>query len=127
MIDPNDLTGKKDRNLLLTHCPNNGSLLVFPESSAGRRVSCPGCQQQFTAPKITFGEVEWRSSQSAELAIAYLKAIQAEPSERKRRLLACGVCHLCWKQLDGRCRQALQVAERYADGFAEDAEREATY
>jgi len=52
-------------------------------------------------------------------------------SKRKRRLYVCGCCRLIWDRLtDPRCRDAVLLAERFADGKATrsqlvDAERRA--
>jgi hypothetical protein len=125
MILPSNSTTNQTKLLVLAHCPNDGMLLVLPESSAGRRITCYGCGKEFIAPVDLFGEDEWRNCQFVEHVIAYLKAVKAYPSPRKRRLLACAVCRLSWEDLDDNCRQALQVAERYADGLAGEGEREA--
>ena len=48
-----------------------------------------------------------------------LKYLHRHGSERKRRLFACACCRRQWRQFIGpQCHEALEVAERYADGLA---------
>jgi hypothetical protein len=44
--------------------------------------------------------------------------------DRKRRLLACACCRAVWKWLGRLEQRAVDVAERYADGRADDEERQ---
>jgi hypothetical protein len=44
-------------------------------------------------------------------------------SERKLRLFACGCCRHVWEWLDSAAHDAVEVAERYADGLATEVER----
>lgn len=44
-------------------------------------------------------------------------------SSRKMRLLGCACCFSIWEHLEDECRAAVWVAERYADGAADDTER----
>ena len=49
-------------------------------------------------------------------------------TDRRLRLWACAVCRQVWHLLtDPRSRRAVEVAERYADGLATAAERNAAY
>jgi hypothetical protein len=48
-----------------------------------------------------------------------LEYLQPAATERKLRLFACACCRLAWPRMqDERCRQAVETAERYADGLA---------
>jgi hypothetical protein len=51
-----------------------------------------------------------------------LAEVSGRISPRKVRLLICACCRRVWDLLlDERCRRAVEVAERYADGRADDA------
>jgi hypothetical protein len=68
-------------------------------------------------------EAEWSRSRAPKQMILH---VREAGSIRKLRLLACAFCRAIWDQLtDQRCRTAVEVAERYADGLATDAERTA--
>jgi hypothetical protein len=54
---------------------------------------------------------------------AMLEFLEGKASGRKYRLLACACCRLDWHALsDPRSRQAVEMAERVADGLATQAE-----
>ena len=62
-------------------------------------------------------EVEWLASESPLLMI---RAVQERVGARKWRLFCCGLCRGIWDEIaDARCRAAVEVAERYADGQAD--------
>jgi hypothetical protein len=62
-------------------------------------------------------EQEWLTSTDPTPMLRFLQEQQV--SERKMRLLACACCRLIWEHLpDPRSRQAVDVAERFADGRA---------
>jgi hypothetical protein len=65
-------------------------------------------------------EAEWLTGTDAN---AMLAAVQLLATDRQRRLLNCSTCRRQWHVLtDARCRTAVEVAERYADGLASDTE-----
>src|SRR5438874_4119765 len=62
-------------------------------------------------------EQEWLTSTDPTPMLRFLREQQV--SERKLRLLACACCRLIWEHLpDPRSRQAVEVAEYFADGRA---------
>jgi hypothetical protein len=111
------------RVLVVAVCPHDKSPLFLAPTVAGRVIRCPGCGRRFQAPTATFGADDWRACRVLWLAIRYLDHCGAPPSARKRRLLVCGVCRLCWDQLPDICRRIVEVAERFADGLVGEAER----
>jgi hypothetical protein len=68
-------------------------------------------------------EAEWLTSTDPEPMLDFL---EATASGRKLRLFACACCRRFWRCLnDARSRDAIEVAERLADGAATVGEREA--
>ncbi len=66
-------------------------------------------------------EQEWLGCTDPEPMLRFLQ--EGRTSERKLRLLACACCRQIWNLLpDPLSRQAVMVAERYADGQASDVE-----
>lgn len=62
-------------------------------------------------------EQEWLSGTDPTPMLRFLQ--EQHTSERKLRLLACACCRLIWDHLiDPRSRQAVEVAERFAEGQA---------
>jgi hypothetical protein len=67
-------------------------------------------------------EEDWLSCTDPTPMLRYLQE-DRRPGERKLRLLACACCRQIWDLLpDSRSREAVQVAERYADGRATQRE-----
>jgi hypothetical protein len=65
-------------------------------------------------------EAEWLACGDPGRMLAFLRG---SASERKLRLFACACCRRLWHLLAGNpARQAVEVAERYADGLADQAE-----
>ena len=62
-------------------------------------------------------EAEWLEATDPEIMLPLL--LQFEPSERKLRLFCCACCRRIWHLFsDERCRNAVEIAERFADGHA---------
>jgi hypothetical protein len=65
-------------------------------------------------------EADWHTSTDADLMLRFLKRRKNRPSERKFRLYAVACCRRLWPVMEEPCRQAIVVAEQYADGQAND-------
>jgi hypothetical protein len=65
----------------------------------------------------TLTEEEWLSGVNPAGMVNFLR--QRKASERKLRLFGCACCHRVWARLPSEAsRQAVAVAERFADGLA---------
>lgn len=62
-------------------------------------------------------EIEWLESKNPKAMLTYV-ANRGRLNERKVRLFACACARLMWNKLsDDRSREALEIAERFADGL----------
>jgi hypothetical protein len=70
-------------------------------------------------------EAEWLACDDALRLLDHLGRVREKnvPGERKIRLFAVACCRMIWPRLkDRRSREAVEVAERYADGLATPGE-----
>lgn len=66
-------------------------------------------------------EAEWLEATDPEVMLPML--LEIEPSERKVRLFCCACCRRIWHLFsDDRCRNAVEIAERFADSLASEDE-----
>jgi hypothetical protein len=64
-------------------------------------------------------EAQWRSCTSPWPMLAFLQS-SPRATERKLRLFACACCRAIWPQITSRrCREAVEMAEQYADGLVD--------
>lgn len=62
-------------------------------------------------------EAEWREGANPAKMVTHLRKQKA--SQRKLRLFGCACCRRVWARLGEASRQAVEVAERFADGLAQ--------
>jgi hypothetical protein len=75
---------------------------------------CPGTMGKTRRPDMD--EAEWLRCEDPYRMLEFLGT---RLGDRKLRLIACACCRLVWDLIDdARCRQAVEVAERVADGLA---------
>jgi hypothetical protein len=69
-------------------------------------------------------ETEWKTCDNPKAMLGFL-ADERKPSERKLRLFSCACLRrVCNTLPDEQARKAVEVAERFADGLADEDERE---
>ena len=68
-------------------------------------------------------EQEWLTSKDPTAMLKHLEYHHGDNYDRKLRLFACACCRRIWDEIpSSRSRNAVEVAERYADGFATEEE-----
>lgn len=63
-------------------------------------------------------DTDWLACREIEKLLKFLPKLQPKPSARKLRLYGVGCCRWLGDRLDASCRQAVDVAEKFADGGA---------
>jgi hypothetical protein len=73
----------------------------------------------------TMTEAEWLASTRQDLMMNFLRGrLSRDALQRKQRLFICACCREVWSfMINVSCRNAVEVAERYADGQATHLER----
>ncbi len=94
---------------------------MLPDTSGLSSLICPSCGRHLEAQKIEpFGEADWLVCNDP-MTLACCRP--SWPSDRKRRLFVCACCRLFWRDLsDPGSRQAVELAEKLADGLVNDDE-----
>ncbi|OAI48351.1 hypothetical protein AYO44_07190 [Planctomycetaceae bacterium SCGC AG-212-F19] len=109
--------------MLLGCCTLTQRKFYCPDDARRPFPRCPCHNKEIVV--IPFGEAEWLLARSPEAMLVYLLD---KGSARKLRLLSCAVCRRIDHLLtDPRSRQALQVAEQYADKLVGEAELTAAF
>ena len=67
-------------------------------------------------------EAEWLGYTELERLISYLRAANGQRLDRKARLFACACARRVWAWMHTQGQEAVEVAERFADGLATAAE-----
>jgi hypothetical protein len=95
-------------------------VFVLPDTSGLASLRCPSCGRDLVAQRIDpFGENDWWTCNDPVLMTS---CRPNWPSDRKCRLFACACCRLVWSGLSLQARDAVELAERLADGLADPAE-----
>src|SRR5262245_4163592 len=109
--------------LISLRCPCDRLPVLLPADSVRRQMRCPESGARFVVPPggSPFGDDEWRACAEPRLIVSYLYLRKRVPGDRKCRLLRCAACRRCWDRFpDERHRRAVELAERFADGLADE-------
>jgi hypothetical protein len=111
--------------VLDVRCQRCGCRFALSDDLAGQIPECSNCQIPYeVAP---FGEQEWLAETDPNPMLSCLHGKvyngPTEASDRKLRLFIANYCRRTWHLFqDERCRNAIEVVERYADGQVGDEE-----
>src|SRR5262249_26528599 len=79
-------------NLIQLACGCGGYPVICPAEQAGTEISCPWSgQRMFVRDYTPFGPHDWSTSTDPRTLRACFGALRIRPSDRKLRLLACGL------------------------------------
>ena len=98
-------------------CCDTQVFLLPEETTADTILRCPSCGRQLHFQRLRPPEEsEWLTCKNPAV---FVQRKNPQATSRKRRLCACACCRRVWNRLrDSRSRQAVEVAERFADGLA---------
>jgi hypothetical protein len=101
-------------------------VFLLPGAGQARDLACPSCGRPLQARAIRpFGDAAWEACDDPALLIQWR---DARVTGRKKRLFAAACCRWAWGRLaDARSRDAVAVAERFADGLATPQELTRAY
>jgi hypothetical protein len=94
------------------------------ETEACRALLRGQLRSDLVKPPPSMTASEWLSCSDPDTMLKWLKQ-EGKMEEQKLRLFACACCRRVWNQMGQCSRKAVEVAERYANGFASEAELQA--